>query len=120
MTPEQFIADFITSFTEEIMRSEADPAPIVDKYYTPDIVQTVNGIPLDRAKLIAHVHPVRKNLLSYRIDVHEAMTDGARIAARFTIEAQMRKKPVTTEVYYFAEKAPDGRIRRTHQLTREL
>jgi hypothetical protein len=30
VTPEQFVIDFITSFTEEILRSDGDPAPIVD------------------------------------------------------------------------------------------
>lgn len=119
--PEQFIYDFFTSFTAEVMRGDADPGTVVDRYYTPDVVQIADGIRLDRDKLIAHLRPVRKNLVSGRYEVHEAAVSGDRIAARFTIHAQMRKgQPNATEVHMFAELAPDGRISRAHQLTRRL
>jgi hypothetical protein len=62
VTPEQFVIDFITSFTEEILRSDGDPAPIVDKYYTPDIVQTVNRLGLGPAR----IHPACENRCARR------------------------------------------------------
>lgn len=120
-TPEQFIRDFFTSFTEEVVRGDDDPGPAMDRYYTPDIVQISDGIRLDRDKLIAHIRPTRKNLVDFRFEVHEAVASGDRIAARFTIHAQMRKgDPIATEVHLFGQLAPDGRFRRTHQLTRTL
>ncbi|HVX45029.1 MAG TPA: nuclear transport factor 2 family protein [Mycobacteriales bacterium] len=119
MTTAEFITDFFTSFTEQALRPGTDPESLVDRYYTPDIVQISDGVEIDRARLIAHLRPIRKNLVDYRFEVHDAVEDGDRIAARFTIHARMRKAgPVTTEVHMFAELAPDRRMRRTHQLTR--
>jgi hypothetical protein len=120
-TPEQFITDFFTSFTEEVVLGDEDPGPSMDRYYTPDIVQVSDGIRLDRAKLIAHIRPARKNLTSFRYEVHEALVSGDRIAARFTIHAQLRKgKVIATDVHLFGELTPDGRLRRTNQITRTL
>ncbi|WP_455353681.1 nuclear transport factor 2 family protein [Streptomyces sp. SYSU K217416] len=121
-SPAQFIGDFFTSFTEEVVRGDEDPGPAMDRYYTPDIVQISDGIRLDRDRLIAHIRPVRRNLVSYRVEVHEAVADGDRIAARFTMHAQMRKAgTVAVDVHLFGELAPDGRrFRRTHQITRTL
>jgi hypothetical protein len=46
---------------------------------------------------------------------------GDRLAARFTIHAEMRRgRTVSTEVYLFGEVAPDGRLRRTTQATRDV
>lgn len=119
--PRQFILDFFTSFTEEVIHGGEDTGASVDRYYTPDILQISDGIPLDREKLVAHIRPLRKNLVDYRIEVHEALSSGERIAARFTIHAQLRKGgPFSTQVYLFGECAQDGRIRKAYQLTRTL
>ncbi|GAA1978566.1 nuclear transport factor 2 family protein [Amycolatopsis minnesotensis] len=118
-TPERFVAGFFTTFTEEVLRG-GDPGETVDRYYTPDIVQIADGITIDRERLVAHLKPVRKNLLAFRFEVHEAVADGNRVAARFTIHATMRKRALATEVHLFGELAPDGRFRRTHQITRTL
>lgn len=119
--PERFVLDFFTSFTEEVVRADVDPGPVLDRYYTPDIVQVSDGIRLDRDKLVAHIRPVRRNLVAYRYEVHEAVARGDRIAARLTIHARLRKgQTVATEVILFGELAPDGRFRRTHQLTRRI
>lgn len=116
--PERFVADFFNSFTEQALGPE-DAGAVVDRFYTPDVVQVTDGVPLDRARLVAHLRPIRKNLVSYRYEVHEALADGDRIAARLTIHAELRhERAVSTEVYLFGEVTPDGRIRRVHQLTR--
>lgn len=118
-TARQFMAEFFTSFTREIVADGGDPGPVVDRYYTPDVVQTANGIRIDRDRLVAHVRPVRKNLSDFAFEVHEALRDGERIAARITIHATDRRgRRTATEVHLFGELAPDGRIRRTHQLSR--
>ncbi|MGH3096899.1 MAG: nuclear transport factor 2 family protein [Streptosporangiales bacterium] len=116
---ERFLADFLTSFTDEVLGG-GDPAPIVDRYYTPDAVQVADGVSIDREKLIAHVGPLRKNLLSSRVEVHEALANGNRIAARLTLHGQLRKRALSTEVHFFGEFTPDGRMCRAHQLTRTL
>ncbi|RDI51797.1 nuclear transport factor 2 family protein [Nocardia mexicana] len=121
-TPERFIADFFTAFTDAVMHDDgSDPGATVDRFHTPDIVQISNGIRLDRERLAAHLRSVRKNLREYRFEVHEAFADGDRIAARLTIHARMRKEEtIITEVYLFGEFTPDGRMRRSHQLSRTV
>jgi hypothetical protein len=119
-TPERFITDFFTSVTEATVRGET-PDAVMSRHYTPDIVQVSDGVRLDRGRLLAHLGPVRKNLLSWRFDVHEAVADGGRIAARLTIHARTRKGgAITTEVHLFGEFTDDGRMRRAHQLTRTV
>ena len=98
-----------------------DAGEIVDRYYTPDIEQVVDGVTLDRQRLIDHLRPVRKNLVAWEYDVHEAMRSGDRLAARFTsMRSCGEGRTISTEVYLFGEVAPDGRIRRTTQATRDV
>ncbi|MBF6179022.1 nuclear transport factor 2 family protein [Nocardia otitidiscaviarum] len=116
--PAQFIRDFFTSFTDAAM-SDGDPAEVVDRFHSREIVQVADGLRIDRDRLIAHLRPIRKTLAEYRFDVHEAMADGGRIAARMTIHARRRNgDEITTDVHFFGEFTPDGRMRRAHQLTR--
>ncbi|QLY31315.1 nuclear transport factor 2 family protein [Nocardia huaxiensis] len=119
--PEQIVLDYFTEFTAAAIGEYDDPEPVFDRFHAPDIVQFSDGIRLDRDRLIAHLKSVRKNLVDYRFDVHEAIADGDRIAARLTIEGHMRKGDViTTEVHMFAEFTPDGRLRSSHGLTRTV
>ncbi|MFH8369071.1 nuclear transport factor 2 family protein [Streptomyces sp. NPDC018031] len=120
-TPERFIADFFTSLTESTVRGDP-PDSVMVRHYTPDIVQISDGIRLDHDRLLAHLRPVRKNLVGWRFEVHEAVADGGgRIAARLTIHARTRKGATTaTEVHLFGEFTGSGRMRRSHQLTRAL
>ncbi|WP_129839706.1 nuclear transport factor 2 family protein [Streptomyces sp. RFCAC02] len=118
--PRRFIADFFTSFTADLLRSDEDPARIVDRYHTPDIVQIADGHRMDRDTLIAHTRPVRKNRPSSRVEVHEAIADGDRIAARYTLHVTQRGKDLAIEVCFFGRFEPDGRMRRSHMLTRAL
>ncbi|NGO70147.1 nuclear transport factor 2 family protein [Streptomyces boncukensis] len=118
--PGRFIADFITSFTEELLASDDDAAGIVDRYHTADIVQVADGHRMDRAKLIAHTRPVRKNRPSARVEVHEALADGDRIAARYTLHVQQRGKRLAIEVSFFGQFTADGRMRRGDMLTRAV
>ncbi|GAA2301745.1 hypothetical protein GCM10010402_70810 [Actinomadura luteofluorescens] len=116
--PGRFIADFYTSFTGDLLRGDEDPALIVDRYHTPDIVQFADGIRIDRDKLIAHTRPVRKNRPTSRVEVHEAVADGDRLAARYTLHVRQRGKNLSIEVYFFGRFAPDGRMRQAHMATR--
>lgn len=116
----QFIAAHFTSFTDDLLRSDEDPAVIVDRYHTPDIVQIADGHRIDRDKLIAHTRPVRKNQPSARMEVHEAVANGDRIAARYTLHVQDRRRTLAIEVHFFGQFTDDGRMRRAHMLTRTL
>ena len=120
LSAREFVADFFGSFTREVVAG-GDAAEVVDRYYTSDIEQIADGITLDRQRLIDHLRPIRKNLVSCSYDVHEAIRTEDRLAARFTIHAEMRRgRTISTEVYLFGELAPDGRMRRTTQATRNL
>ncbi|TCP54861.1 hypothetical protein EV191_10270 [Tamaricihabitans halophyticus] len=116
--PKQFITDFFTSFTDELLRSDEDAALVVDRYHTPDIVQVADGRRMDRDKLIAHTRPVRKNRPTGRMEVHEAVAHGDQIAARYTMYVQNRKKDLAIEVYFFGKFTSDGRLNQAHMLTR--
>ncbi|MEU1953933.1 nuclear transport factor 2 family protein [Nocardia rhamnosiphila] len=116
--PARFIADFFTSFNEHLLADDEDAAVVVDRFHTPDIVQVADGHRMDRDKLIAHTRPVRKNRPGSHIDVHEAIADNDRIAARYTLHVRQRGKELAVEVCFFGSFAPDGRMRQAHMLTR--
>ncbi|QFG24537.1 nuclear transport factor 2 family protein [Actinomadura sp. WMMB 499] len=118
--PKRFIADFFTSFNEELIRGDDEPAQVVDRYHTADIVQVADGRRMDREKLIAHVRPLRRNRPEGRIEVHEAIADGDRIAARYTLHVKIRGKELSIEVCFFGRFAPDGRMCDAHMLTRDV
>ncbi|GGS15732.1 nuclear transport factor 2 family protein [Streptomyces parvus] len=119
-TPEQFIQGFFESLTARTVRGD-DPESVMGRHYTADVVQVSDGVRLDRDRLLAHLRPVRRNVTSWRFDVREAVADGGRIAARLTVHARTRKGGETTiDVHLFAEFTDDGRMHRSHQLTRVL
>ncbi|MFE6609882.1 nuclear transport factor 2 family protein [Amycolatopsis sp. NPDC057786] len=118
--PKKFIADFHESFHDELVNSDEDAGVIVDRYHTPDIVQIADGHRMDRDKLIAHTRPVRKNRPTARMEVHDAVADGNRIAARSTLHVTNRKRDLKLDVYFFGEFTPEGRMRRGHTLTRTV
>ncbi|MFE5581685.1 nuclear transport factor 2 family protein [Kitasatospora sp. NPDC056531] len=120
-TPAKDLTAFLVMFPEEMAMTDEDPAAILDRYFTADFVQYNDGVPFDRAKLIAHARPSRKNVVDCRVEVHEALTTGDRVAARYTLFAEMRKGPrVGTEIYMFGQLASDGRLSRIDQITREV
>jgi hypothetical protein len=118
--PKQFIHDFFTAYAAELVDSEEDSATIIDRFHTPDIVEFADGHRMDRAKLIAHARPVRKNRPSSRMEVHEAIAEGDRISTRYTLFVRNRKRDLTMEVYFFGRFAADRRLREAHMLTRTL
>ncbi|MFI6680113.1 nuclear transport factor 2 family protein [Kribbella sp. NPDC050470] len=120
LSARDYVADFFDSFTREIVAG-GDAGAIVDRYYTPEVEQVADGVTLDRQRLIDHLRPVQKNLVAWKYDVHEALRSGDQLAARFTVHAELRRgRTISTEVYLFGEVAPDGRIRRTTQATRDV
>lgn len=118
--PRQFIFDFVSSFGREVLHGEDEAAAIVDRYHTPDIVQVADGHRMDREKLIAHVRPIRKRRPSSRLEVHEAIAQADRIAARYTMHVEDRGRRFSLEVHFFGRFATDGRMREATMLTRTV
>ena len=116
--PERFIADFYTSLTDDLLTTDEDPASIIDRYHTTDVVQVADGHHMDRDKLIAHTRPVRRNRPASRLEVHDAVRSGDLLAARYTLHVRTRKKEFAREVCFFGRFTPDGRLRRADMLTR--
>jgi hypothetical protein len=117
--PASFIRDFYERMAGDIRRGDGDEE-VIDRYHTHDVVQLADGIRLDRARLVAHVRPTRKQLgEGFRVEVHDAIAADNRLAARLTLHAEMRGRPVVTEIHLFACFADDGRMRSAHQFTRQ-
>jgi hypothetical protein len=118
--PKQFIFDFFSSYGRDLLRGDEDAGVVVDRYHTPDIVQIADGQRMNREQLIAHGRPLRKRQPTSRMEVHEAVADGDRIAARYTLHVEDRRRSFAIDVYLFGQFAPDGRMRQAHILTRTL
>jgi len=118
--PKQFIVDFFSSYGRDLLRGDEDAGVVVDRYHTPDIVQIADGQRMHREQLIAHSRPLRKRQPRSRMEVHEAVADDDRIAARYTLHVEDRGRTFAIEVYFFGQFTPDGRMRRAHMATRTL
>jgi hypothetical protein len=114
-------AGYLCIYTDQMVVGDEEPAAVVDRYHTPDIEWISDGNRLDRARLIAHVAPVRRNACSASVDVHEVVVAGERLAARYTLRATLRRgREVEIDSYLFGTLAADGRLRRVDQITRTL
>lgn len=48
------------------------------------------------------------------MEVHEALTDGEQLSARYTMHVRTHRKPLTIEVYLFGHLTPNSRMRSAH------
>lgn len=120
-SPADDLAAFLTSFTEGLAFGDDDLAAVVARHYPEGFEQYSDGRRFDRDELAAHAAPLRKNLVSWRVDVQEALVSGRRLAARYTMHSTMRKgRELEIEVYMFGELDGEGRFRRIDQLTRTV
>jgi len=121
MTSTTDLGGYLTTYPQQIVFGVDEPGEVFDRYHTPDFVMVNDGLRLDRERLLAHVRPARHNATAIDVHVDEAFVDGLRVAARYTLTAQMRHSGiVATEIHMFGELAPDGRLRKVDQLTRTL
>lgn len=116
--PRDDIAGYLRAYVAEMAFGDEDPAVVLDRYHTPDVVWHNDGIRLDRERLIAHARPVRRKATRCDLDIHDTLTSGDRVAARYTMDSALRGASIVTEIYMFGELAPDGRLRRIDQITR--
>ncbi|MBQ1023893.1 nuclear transport factor 2 family protein [Micromonospora sp. C95] len=115
------ITAYLMHYPQEVTFGEEDAGTVFDRYHTPDFVMCNDGIHLDREKLLAHVRPARKRAKSVRVEVHETVSSAERVAARYTLTADMATgKTIATEIYMFGQLSTDGRLRRVDQVTRDV
>lgn len=115
------LTEYLVRYPQEIAFGDEAAEVVFDRYHAPGFVLHNDGVPLDRARLLAHVRPARKNATAVRTDVHEALVSGNRVAARYTLTAELRRgRVVTTEIYLFGELSDDGRLATVRQLTRAI
>lgn len=120
--PGKDLHGYLVNYPQEISFGDEPSEAVFDRYHTPDFVLHNNGLPLDRAKLLDHVRPARKRVASIYVEVHDAVIQEDRMAARYVLGAVMHKGGATivTEIFWFGHLAPDGRLRRVDQLSRTL
>ncbi|SCG39653.1 nuclear transport factor 2 family protein [Micromonospora halophytica] len=116
--PGSDLAGYLRSYVQEMGFGTEDPEVVLDRYHTPDLVWHNDGIVLDRHRLIAHARPVRRTATEGHLDIHDTLTCGDRVAARYTLHAVSRGRPLATDIHLFGRLAPDGRLCRIDQLTR--
>ncbi|MDG4787923.1 nuclear transport factor 2 family protein [Micromonospora sp. WMMD1102] len=121
MTPRADLAGYLVRYPQEAGLGDEDPAVVLDRYHTPDYELVNDGVPLDRARLLAHIAPARRRATALRVEVEQALVDGDQVAARYRLIAELRKGgTITTEIYMFGELSIDGRLRRAVQATRTI
>ena len=115
------VTAYLTHYPQEVAFGEEDAGTVFDRYHTPDFVMCNDGIQLDREKLLAHVRPTRKRAKSVRVELHETVSTADRVAARYTLTADMTTgNTIATEIYMFGQLSADGRLRRVDQITRNV
>jgi hypothetical protein len=115
------ITSYLVHYPQEVTFGEEDAEAVFDRYHTPDFVLCNDGIDLDRRQLLAHVRPARKRATAVRVEVHETVSAADRVAARYTLTADMVSgNTIATEIYMFGRLAADGRLRHVDQITRTV
>jgi hypothetical protein len=119
--PGDDLAGYLTRYPQEIAFGDEDPAAAFSRYHTDDFVLRNDGIDLDRDRLLAHARSGRRNVEKILVEVHQTLTSENRVAGRYTLTAVMRRgQVIATEIYMFGDVAPDGRLRRVEQLSRDV
>jgi hypothetical protein len=114
------LADYLSRYPMEVLAAD-DAGEVFDRYHTPDIVFTSDGVALDRDRLIAHVRPARARADGVSVTVEDVLAVDARVAARYVLTARMRRgSTIVTEITMFGEVASDGRLSRVDQVTRDV
>ncbi|WP_055419028.1 nuclear transport factor 2 family protein [Streptomyces pactum] len=118
--PRSFLEKLYNNFQNEIFNEE-DSGEVIDRYYAPGFTLVSDGISIDRERLIKHIRPVKKSVLSGTYEVLEAVAQGNRLAARFVIRAVTKQGGETeNEVHMFCEMTDDGRFTHIDQITRSI
>ncbi|WP_269928967.1 hypothetical protein [Kocuria massiliensis] len=94
---------------------------IADRYFAPDYRQRTNGSWSRRAEVVDHLARVREVAERADIVVEEELSQGRVYADRHVVRVHKRGGGLTVqEVYVFAHRAADGRLRELHETTMML
>lgn len=90
----------------------------MDRHFSPDFRQRVNGRWVDRAAFAAHILELRALVERATISVLDDLVNGERYAQRHVIDLLMKDgERIVQEVYVFALLDTDGRFRRIEETT---
>jgi hypothetical protein len=113
--------DYLARYPQEAAFGDEEPAVVFDRYHAPGFTLHNDGLTLDRDRIVAHIRPVRRNAVAADVDIHQALTRGDQVAARYTLTARMRSGAVVaTDIHVIGRVADDGRMLRLDQLTRTV
>ncbi|WP_051944404.1 nuclear transport factor 2 family protein [Streptacidiphilus rugosus] len=113
ISPAQDLRGYLHTYLTGAVFGDEPPDVLFDRFHTPDFEQLHDGALLDRDKLVAHTRPARRNVTALHLNVHDALVDGDRVAAHYTLRTTMRRGPeLVSEVWLFGNLAPDGRLHR--------
>ncbi|MFI9122361.1 nuclear transport factor 2 family protein [Streptomyces bikiniensis] len=109
-TPAQDPAHFLHAYYADGYDSALPVAEVYDRLFTPDAVHEIGGKTMQRSGVLKALEEGRTRKHTYPVEVHEALRDGNRFAARYTT-SRGGKPSKTQEVFVFGEFAEDGRVR---------
>ncbi|GAA1908599.1 nuclear transport factor 2 family protein [Streptantibioticus ferralitis] len=114
MTP----TDITRAINDLLFNPGLDLTEALDRHFTPDYRQRTDGVWSDRNSFAQHMARLRSLVRSGHIEVHDELRDGPRYADRHTVTlTQHNGRASRTEVYLFAQFAPDGRFQRVEETT---
>ncbi|BBJ47083.1 hypothetical protein SSPO_098010 [Streptomyces antimycoticus] len=106
------------ALTDLLFTPGLDLAEAADRHFAPDYRQRTDGRWDDRGEFLAHIAHLRTIVADGSVQVLDEVVQGDLYADRHVIDvAKTDGSTVRTEVYLFAEFAPDGRFRRIEETT---
>ncbi|MET9606009.1 nuclear transport factor 2 family protein [Streptomyces sp. NPDC006512] len=106
------------AITDLLFTPGNDLAEALDRHFTSDYRQRTNGVWSDRTAFTQHITRLRSLIRSGHIEVHDELRDGLRYADRHSVTLTQHNGGTSrTEVYLFAQLAPDGRFQRVEETT---
>ena len=116
-------ADWMTRALSEVCFGAAEDFPLaetVDRYFSADFVEIVDGARMDREQFLGHLQGLRTMAVDGRIEVFDALLDGMSFAQHHLMEMVAADgTTVAREVFMFGELTADGRIGRISEVSRD-
>lgn len=110
--------DITRAINDLLFTPGLDLGEAVERHFTRDYRQRTDGVWSDRASFVQHMTRLRSLVRSGDIEVHDELRDGPRYADRHTVTlTQHNGRTSRTEVYLFAQMAPDGRFQCVEETT---
>ncbi|GGV28882.1 hypothetical protein GCM10010495_51320 [Kitasatospora herbaricolor] len=110
--------DITRAINDLLFTPELDLTEALDRHFAPDYRQRTDGVWSDRDSFAQHMTRLRSLVRGGHIQVHDELRDGSRYADRHTVTVEQHNgRTSRTEVYLFAELAPDGRFLRVEETT---